>query len=67
MSSLHAPLPQCLYQFLAFVPPSNGSLRKPGTAEVVVDTQHPLTLQLNDSVSDTELCKYVAQPQGTSG
>ncbi|XP_057267016.1 heparan-alpha-glucosaminide N-acetyltransferase isoform X2 [Pezoporus wallicus] len=48
---------QCLYQFLAFVPPSNGSLRKPGTAEVVVDTQHPLTLQLNGSVSDTELCK----------
>ncbi|XP_061211223.1 heparan-alpha-glucosaminide N-acetyltransferase isoform X2 [Neopsephotus bourkii] len=48
---------QCLYQFLAFLPPSNGSLRKPGTAEVVVDTQHPLTLQLNGSVSDTELCK----------
>uniref|UniRef100_A0A672UE92 Heparan-alpha-glucosaminide N-acetyltransferase n=1 Tax=Strigops habroptila TaxID=2489341 RepID=A0A672UE92_STRHB len=57
MSSLHALLPQCLYQFLAFVPPSNGSLRKPGTVEVAVDTQHPLTLLLNGSVSDTELCK----------
>ncbi|KFO07002.1 Heparan-alpha-glucosaminide N-acetyltransferase, partial [Balearica regulorum gibbericeps] len=48
---------QCLYQFLAFIPPSNGSLRKPGTAAVMVDTQHPLTLLLNGSVGDRELCK----------
>ncbi|KFP78689.1 Heparan-alpha-glucosaminide N-acetyltransferase, partial [Acanthisitta chloris] len=48
---------QCLYQFLAFVPPSNGSLSVPGTASVMVDTQHPLTLQLNSSLGDTELCK----------
>ncbi|RMC13936.1 hypothetical protein DUI87_09019 [Hirundo rustica rustica] len=48
---------QCLYQFLAFVPPSNESLRKPGTASVMVDTQHPLTLLLNSSVGDRELCK----------
>ncbi|XP_027577494.1 heparan-alpha-glucosaminide N-acetyltransferase isoform X1 [Pipra filicauda] len=48
---------QCLYQFLAFVPPSNGSLKKPGTASVMVDTQHPLTLMLNSSVGDRELCK----------
>ncbi|NXO73317.1 HGNAT acetyltransferase, partial [Phainopepla nitens] len=48
---------QCLYQFLAFVPPSNESLRKPGTASVMVDTQHPLTLLLNSSVGDRDLCK----------
>ncbi|KGL90128.1 Heparan-alpha-glucosaminide N-acetyltransferase, partial [Charadrius vociferus] len=48
---------QCSYQFLAFVPPSNGSLRKPGTAAVMVDTQHPLTLLLNSSVGDREFCK----------
>ncbi|KAK2519963.1 Hgsnat [Columba guinea] len=48
---------QCLYQFLAFVPPSNGSERKPGTATVMLDTQHPLTLLLNGSVADGELCK----------
>uniref|UniRef100_A0A8C5U0K8 Uncharacterized protein n=1 Tax=Malurus cyaneus samueli TaxID=2593467 RepID=A0A8C5U0K8_9PASS len=57
MSSLHPLLPQCLYQFLAFVPPSNESLRKPGMASVMVDTQHPLTLLLNSSVGDRELCK----------
>ncbi|KFV01951.1 Heparan-alpha-glucosaminide N-acetyltransferase, partial [Tauraco erythrolophus] len=44
---------QCLYQFLAFVPPSDGSLRKPGTAAGV----HPLALLLTGSVSDRELCK----------
>nr|XP_026647760.1 heparan-alpha-glucosaminide N-acetyltransferase isoform X2 [Zonotrichia albicollis] len=49
---------QCLYQFLAFVPPSNESLRKPGTASVMVDTQHPLTLLLNSSVGDRDLCNY---------
>ncbi|KFR10450.1 Heparan-alpha-glucosaminide N-acetyltransferase, partial [Opisthocomus hoazin] len=48
---------QCLYQFLAFVPPSNGSPRTPGMAAVAVDTQHPLTLLLNGSVGDGELCK----------
>ncbi|KAF4804991.1 heparan-alpha-glucosaminide N-acetyltransferase [Turdus rufiventris] len=48
---------QCLYQFLAFVPPSNESLRKPGTASIMVDTQHPLTLLLNSSVGDRDLCK----------
>nr|XP_021388306.1 heparan-alpha-glucosaminide N-acetyltransferase isoform X2 [Lonchura striata domestica] len=48
---------QCLYQFLAFVPPSNESLRKPGTVSVMVDTQHPLTLLLNSSVGDRDLCK----------
>uniref|UniRef100_A0A8C0F304 Heparan-alpha-glucosaminide N-acetyltransferase n=1 Tax=Bubo bubo TaxID=30461 RepID=A0A8C0F304_BUBBB len=42
---------------MAFVPPSNGSLRNPGTAAVMVDTQHPLTLLLNSSVGDRELCK----------
>ncbi|XP_064918533.1 heparan-alpha-glucosaminide N-acetyltransferase isoform X2 [Columba livia] len=47
----------CLYQFLAFVPPSNGSERKPGTATLMLDTQHPLTLLLNGSVADGELCK----------
>uniref|UniRef100_A0A803WDY9 Heparan-alpha-glucosaminide N-acetyltransferase n=1 Tax=Ficedula albicollis TaxID=59894 RepID=A0A803WDY9_FICAL len=57
MSSLHPLLPQCLYQFLAFVPPSNESLRKPGTASVMVDTQRPLTLLLNSSVGDRDLCK----------
>lgn len=36
-------------------------------AVVMVDTQHPLTLQLNGSVGDRELCKYVAQTQGTPG
>uniref|UniRef100_A0A8C3TU09 Heparan-alpha-glucosaminide N-acetyltransferase n=1 Tax=Catharus ustulatus TaxID=91951 RepID=A0A8C3TU09_CATUS len=57
MSSLHPLLSQCLYQFLAFVPPSNESLRKPGTASVMVDTQHPLTLLLNSSEGDRDLCK----------
>ncbi|NXX88924.1 HGNAT acetyltransferase, partial [Centropus bengalensis] len=48
---------QCLYQFLAFVPPSNGSLREPGTVAVMVDSQHPLSLLLNSSVGDGILCK----------
>lgn len=66
MSSLHPLLPQCLYQFLVFVPPSNGSLSTPGTAvAALVDTQHPLTLLLNGSVGDRELCKYVAEPQAS--
>ncbi|NXI35623.1 HGNAT acetyltransferase, partial [Galbula dea] len=46
---------QCLYQFLAFVPPSNSSMGKPGTVLVTIDTQHPVTLLLNGSVGD--LCK----------
>ncbi|XP_054238944.1 heparan-alpha-glucosaminide N-acetyltransferase [Indicator indicator] len=57
LATLSGSCHQCLYQFLAFVPPSNGSLRAPGTVLVVVDTQHPLTLQLNGSGGDTELCK----------
>ncbi|NXX44946.1 HGNAT acetyltransferase, partial [Tricholaema leucomelas] len=57
LASLSGSCHQCLYQYLAFVPPSNRSLRAPGTVSVMVDTQHPLTLQLNGSVGDTELCK----------
>ncbi|XP_069638728.1 heparan-alpha-glucosaminide N-acetyltransferase isoform X1 [Haliaeetus albicilla] len=57
LAALSGSCHQCLYQFLAFVPPSNGSLRKPGVAAVMVDTQHPLTLLLNGSVGDRELCK----------
>ncbi|NWH72255.1 HGNAT acetyltransferase, partial [Piaya cayana] len=57
LSARARPCHQCLYQFLAFVPPSNGSLREPGTVAVMVDTQHPLTLLLNSSVGDRELCK----------
>ncbi|NXN18875.1 HGNAT acetyltransferase, partial [Indicator maculatus] len=57
LATLSGSCHQCLYQFLAFVPPSNGSLRAPGTVLVAVDTQHPLTLQLNGSVGDRELCK----------
>ncbi|NWH97822.1 HGNAT acetyltransferase, partial [Tichodroma muraria] len=57
LAARSSPCHQCLYQFLAFVPPSNESLRKPGTASVMVDTQHPLTLLLNSSVGDRDLCK----------
>ncbi|XP_064306890.1 heparan-alpha-glucosaminide N-acetyltransferase [Phalacrocorax carbo] len=57
LAALSGACHQCLYQFLAFVPPSNGSLREPGTVAVMVDTQHPLTLLLNGSVGDGELCK----------
>uniref|UniRef100_A0A8B9MUS7 Heparan-alpha-glucosaminide N-acetyltransferase n=1 Tax=Accipiter nisus TaxID=211598 RepID=A0A8B9MUS7_9AVES len=57
LAALSGSCHQCLYQFLAFVPPSNGSLRKPGVAAVTVDTQHPLTLLVNGSVGDPELCK----------
>ncbi|NXP15983.1 HGNAT acetyltransferase, partial [Thinocorus orbignyianus] len=48
---------QCLYQFLASIPPSNENSDKPGTVSVMVDTQHPLTLLLNSSDSDRDLCK----------
>ncbi|XP_053920699.1 heparan-alpha-glucosaminide N-acetyltransferase isoform X1 [Cuculus canorus] len=57
LSARAGPCHQCLYQFLAFVPPSNGSLREPGMVVVMVDTQHPLTLLLNSSGGDEELCK----------
>ncbi|KFQ39764.1 Heparan-alpha-glucosaminide N-acetyltransferase, partial [Mesitornis unicolor] len=57
LAALSGACHQCLYQFLAFVPPSNESLRQPGTATVMIDTQHPLTLLLNGSVGDRELCK----------
>ncbi|NXD77404.1 HGNAT acetyltransferase, partial [Halcyon senegalensis] len=57
LAALSGSCHQCLYQFLAFVPPSDSSLRNPGTAAVMVDTQHPLTLLLNSSVGDGELCK----------
>ncbi|XP_074946740.1 heparan-alpha-glucosaminide N-acetyltransferase isoform X2 [Phalacrocorax aristotelis] len=57
LAALSGACHQCLYQFLAFVPPSNGSLREPGTVAVMVDTQHPLTLLLSGSVGDGELCK----------
>ncbi|XP_071598824.1 heparan-alpha-glucosaminide N-acetyltransferase [Heliangelus exortis] len=57
LATLSGSCHQCLYQFLTFVPPSNESLTKPGMAVVMVDTQHPLTLLLNGSESDRELCK----------
>lgn len=54
----HPPLPQCPYQLLAFVPPSNGTPSAAGAAvAVAVDAQHPLTLLLNGSVGDRELCR----------
>ncbi|NXY85771.1 HGNAT acetyltransferase, partial [Alcedo cyanopectus] len=57
LAALSGSCHQCLYQVLAFIPPSDKSLRKPGTATVPVDTQHPLTLLLNSSVGHGELCK----------
>ncbi|NXU51072.1 HGNAT acetyltransferase, partial [Turnix velox] len=48
---------QCLSQLVAFVPPGDGRQGEAGTAVVAVDTQHPLTLLLNSSVGDKELCK----------
>uniref|UniRef100_A0A8C4J0A6 Uncharacterized protein n=1 Tax=Dromaius novaehollandiae TaxID=8790 RepID=A0A8C4J0A6_DRONO len=56
LSAASAACHQCSYQFLAFIPASNGSLRKPSVT-VAVDTQHPLTLLLDGFSEDRELCK----------
>uniref|UniRef100_A0A8B9S7M7 Heparan-alpha-glucosaminide N-acetyltransferase n=1 Tax=Apteryx owenii TaxID=8824 RepID=A0A8B9S7M7_APTOW len=57
LSAASAACHQCSYQVLAFIPASNGSLRKPSTVTVAVDTQHPLTLLLDGFSEDRELCK----------
>ncbi|XP_064004582.1 heparan-alpha-glucosaminide N-acetyltransferase isoform X2 [Pogoniulus pusillus] len=57
LATLSGSCHQCLYQYLAFVPPSDRSLRAPGAVWVEVDAQHPLTLQLNGSLAGTELCR----------
>ncbi|XP_067413049.1 heparan-alpha-glucosaminide N-acetyltransferase isoform X2 [Emydura macquarii macquarii] len=45
---------QCLYQDLIFVPTSN-TLGKPSIVNVAVDSQHPITLQLNGTLEGREL------------
>ncbi|NXA56463.1 HGNAT acetyltransferase, partial [Nothocercus julius] len=57
LSAVSAACYQCSSQFLAFIPASNGSSRRPSTATVAVDTQHPLTLQLDGFSENRELCK----------
>ncbi|XP_068797262.1 heparan-alpha-glucosaminide N-acetyltransferase isoform X2 [Struthio camelus] len=56
LSAASAACHQCSYQFLAFIPARNESLRKPSTVTVAVDTQHPLTLLLDGFSGDRELC-----------
>ncbi|XP_028921273.1 heparan-alpha-glucosaminide N-acetyltransferase isoform X1 [Ornithorhynchus anatinus] len=47
---------QCLYQVLITLPksPKPG---KPSTEAVAVNTQHPVILQLNDTVEEREICR----------
>ncbi|XP_069048143.1 heparan-alpha-glucosaminide N-acetyltransferase [Lepisosteus oculatus] len=46
---------QCLFQILGTVPASQGP-GLPSSAMFVVSTQHPLFLQVNSTISNTELC-----------
>ncbi|NWX91701.1 HGNAT acetyltransferase, partial [Nothoprocta pentlandii] len=57
LSALSAACYQCSPQLLAFIPASNGSSRRASTAAVAVDTQHPLTLQLDGFSENRALCK----------
>ncbi|XP_062430437.1 heparan-alpha-glucosaminide N-acetyltransferase isoform X3 [Rhea pennata] len=57
LSAVSAACHQCAYQFLAFIPASNGSSGKASRVAVAVDTQHPLSLLLDGFSDDRELCK----------
>uniref|UniRef100_A0A8C8S559 Heparan-alpha-glucosaminide N-acetyltransferase n=1 Tax=Pelusios castaneus TaxID=367368 RepID=A0A8C8S559_9SAUR len=49
---------QCLYQYLITVPMSN-TMGKPSIVAVAVDSQHPITLQLNGTLEGREPQRFV--------
>lgn len=54
----YASASQCLFQVLVNVSWS-GRPGKPSTAAVAVSTQHGSILQLNDTVENKEVCRFV--------